>query len=302
MTSEAPSQTRQAALLMVAAMAVIGVIDNYIVRLADEIGLWQFHFTRGLMTVPLVALLSLLGFGTMRALRPWRVVLRSLLAAAAMLCYFGALGLLPIAQVLAGLYTSPIFIVIITGLFLKARIGPWRVLAVAVGFAGTLFVLQPDPANFSTRILLPVLAGLFYALSAIATRSLCAGESTVVLLGGAMTALMLLGGGGLAWFALFPVEAPPGPEGFLLRGWVWPMPIALPWVIVQAVGSVAAVFMITRAYQLGEPSLVGVFEYSVMIFGPLYAVLMLGQGMGPWQVLGTLLIVVAGAIIAVRSR
>ncbi|MFC4671244.1 DMT family transporter [Seohaeicola nanhaiensis] len=302
MNTDTNGQTLQAALLMVAAMAIIGVIDNYIARLAGEIGLWQFHFTRGLMTVPLVTLMSLAGFGTMRPLRPWRVVLRSLLAATAMLCYFGALGLLPIAQVLAGLYTSPIFIVVITGLFLRVRIGPWRVLAVAIGFAGTLFVLQPDPANFRLAILLPVAGGLFYALSAIATRSLCAGESTVVLLGGAMLALMLLGAGGLVWLALFPVEAAPGAEGFLQRGWVWPMPQALPWVVVQAVGSVGAVFLITRAYQLGEPSLVGVFEYSVMIFGPLYAVLVFAQGIGPWQGLGIGLIVLAGAIIAVRSR
>ena len=302
MKSEAPSQTRQAALLMVAAMAVIGVIDNYIVRLAEEIGLWQFHFTRGLMTVPLVALLSLMGFGTMRALRPWRVVLRSLLAAAAMLCYFGALGLLPIAQVLAGLYTSPIFIVIITGLFLKVRIGPWRVIAVAVGFAGTLFVLQPDPDNFDLAILLPVAGGLFYALGAIATRSLCAGESTVALLFAMMLTLGLMGALGLGVLALVPVESVPGPDGFLTRGWLWPMPAAAPWVAVQAVGSVVAVFFLIKAYQLGEPSLVGVFEYSVMVIGPLYALVALGVGIGPWQVLGIGLIALAGGIIAVRSR
>lgn len=302
MNTEAKSHTLQAAALMVAAMLTIGIIDNYVIHLAEEIGLWQFHFIRGLMTVPLVVLLSLIGFGTLRPVRLGRVVLRSLLSAVAMICYFGALGLLPISQVLAGLYTSPIFIVLITALFLKVRIGPWRVLAVAVGFTGTLFVLQPDPANFDLRILMPVLAGLFYALAAIATRSLCAGESTVVLLGGAMLALGLVGAGGLIWLALFPVEAPPGPEGFLLRGWVWPMWHAAPWVVLQAVGSVIAVFMITRAYQLGEPSLVGVFEYSVMIFGPLYALVVFGQGVGPWQGVGIGLIVLAGGIIAVRNR
>ena len=80
------------------------------------------------------------------------------------------------------------------------------------------------------------------------------------------------------------------------------MPAAAPWVAVQAVGSVVAVFFLIKAYQLGEPSLVGVFEYSVMVIGPLYALVALGVGIGPWQVLGIGLIALAGGIIAVRSR
>jgi drug/metabolite transporter (DMT)-like permease len=44
--------------------------------------------------------------------------------------------------------------------------------------------------------------------------------------------------------------------------------------------------MIIKAYQLGEPSYVSVFEYSEMIFGPLFAWLAFGQPVGGWQVLG----------------
>ena len=182
------------------------------------------------------------------------------------------------------------------------RIGPWRVLAVAMGFAGILFVLQPDPGNFDWRILVPVAGGFFYALGAVATRSLCAGESTVALLAGMLLALGLMGATGLVWLALFPVETLPGPEGFVTRGWVWPMQRALPWVVVQAVGSVAGVFLVIKAYQLGEPSYVSVFEYSVMGFGPLFAWVAYGQAVGPWQTVGIALIVAAGAIIAVRSK
>jgi drug/metabolite transporter (DMT)-like permease len=289
-------------MLMVAAMAVIGVIDNFIVRLADEIGLWQFHFVRALLALPMVAGLSLLKLGTLRPARVWAVALRSLLVAVAMLFYFTALAILPIAQALAGLFTSPIFILLITGLAMGQRVGPWRVLAVAVGFTGILFVLQPDPGNFDWHILIPVTGGFFYALGAIATRSLCAGESTVAMLAGMWIALGAMGAIGLVVLMVVPMTPLPGPDGFVARGWVWPMWQAAPWVVLQAVGSVTGVFLIIRAYQLGEPSYVAVFEYSVMIFGPLFAWVAFGLPVGPWQMVGIGLIIAAGAIIAVRSK
>lgn len=299
-----PEDTRPliAALVMICAMAIIGVIDNFISRLAGQIGLWQFHAVRAALALPLVAGLSLLGLGRLAPRRPGPVALRSLLVAVSMLFYFSALALMPIAQALAGLFTSPIFILLITALGMRQRIGPWRILAVAVGFCGILFVLQPDPENFDWAILIPVAGGLFYALGAIATRSLCAGESTVALLAGMWLALGLAGLGGLALLAVLPLDSAPGAAGFVTRGWVWPMTQAMPWVAMQAVGSVAGVFLIIKAYQLGEPSYVGVFEYSVMVFGPLFAFVAFGQGIGPWQILGIGLIVLAGGIIAVRSK
>ncbi len=301
MSSGTDSTTFRAAILMVCAMAIIGVIDNLMPRIAGQIGLWQFHFVRSLAALPLVAGLSLAGLGGMRP-RSWRAVaLRSLLVAMAMVFYFSALAIMPIAQALAGLFTSPIFILLANVLFMGQRIGPWRILAVAIGFAGILLVLQPDPADFDLSVLMAVAAGFFYALSAITTRALCAGESTVALLLGSWLALGALGALGLAVLALFPVAAPPGPEGFVTRGWVWPMWQVAPWVAAQVLGAVAAVFLIIRAYQMGEPSLVGVFEYSVMIFGPLVAWVAFGQPVTGWQVAGIGLIACAGAIIAIRS-
>ncbi|WP_239059867.1 DMT family transporter [Ruegeria sp. PrR005] len=301
MQAESPSAPIAAAFLMVAAMSIIGVIDNYVIRLAETIGLWQFHFTRAAMMLPLVLLMSILGLGTMRPLRMNWVILRSLLLTVAMLFYFSALSLMSIAQALAGLFTSPIFVLLITAFGLRQRIGPWRIIAVVIGFVGILFVLQPDPATFDATILVPVAGGFFYALGAVVTRAKCAQESTAALLGAMVTALGLTGLAGLGWLALFPATAAEGAAGFVTRGWVWPMTDALPWVVMQAVGSATAVFMLIKAYQLGEPSYVSVFEFSVMIFGPLFAWLVFGVGLGPWQILGIGLIVVAGVIIALRS-
>ncbi|WP_170764151.1 DMT family transporter [Ruegeria lacuscaerulensis] len=291
-----------ASVLMISAMAIIGIVDNVVILLAENIGLWQFHMSRALLMLPLVFGLSLLGLGGLRPKRLVPVILRSVLITLAMLFYFSSLALMPIAQALAGLFTSPIFVLLISALALGQSIGPWRILAVLIGFAGILLVLQPNPYEFDVQTLLPVAGGLFYALGAIITRSHCSEESTVALLAAMVITLGLAGAIGLAVFTALPLSVPDGPDGFVTRGWVWQMQPALPWIVVQAVGSTIAVFMLIKAYQIGEPSYVAVFEYSVMIFGPLFAWVALGQAIGVMQVAGIGLIASAGALLGRRSR
>lgn len=286
-----------ASVLMVGAMAIIGVIDNVVILLAETIGLWQFHLSRALLMLPLIGGLSLLGMGSLCPQRPGPVILRSALIALAMLFYFASLALMPIAQALAGLFTSPIFVLLITALAMGHRIGPWRILAVLIGFAGILCVLQPNPYDFDAQTLLPVAGGLFYALSAILTRSHCAQESTVALLAAMILTLGLAGAIGLVVCSVLSL-----PDGFVTRGMVWDMQPALRWIVVQAVGSTIAVFMLIKAYQIGETSYVAVFEYSVMIFGPLFAWVALGQVIGVMQVAGIGLIAAAGALLGWRSK
>ncbi|MFK7754540.1 MAG: DMT family transporter [Sedimentitalea sp.] len=302
MTHPGPDRILTAALVMIAAMAIIGVIDNYIVRVADQIGLWQFHFVRALMALPLVAGLSLLGLGTLRPVRLWAVAVRSLLVGVSMLFYFSALALMPIAQALGGLFTSPIFILLITALVMKQRIGPWRICAVLLGFVGILLVLQPNPSDLDLKVMIPMAGGFFYALSAIATRTICARESTITMLAGMWVTLGTFGALGLVVLSIWPLASVAGPDGFVTRGWVWPIIDVMPLVVLQAVGSVIGVFLIIKAYQLGEPSYVSVFEYSVMIFGPLFAYLAFGQTVGGWQIFGIGCIACAGIIIALRAK
>jgi len=234
----------------------------------------------------------------------WRpVALRSLFFSSAMVLYFGAAGIMPIAQVGAGLFSAPIFVLVISALFLGTRIGIWRVLAVLIGFAGVLLILKPDAASLSILSALPLLAGLLYALNGIATRRRCAGESTVTLLMGLFAALGVWGALGLIWFAVFPST----PEftagfGFFAKGWVTPTPRFLVLLMVQAFGSLFAVAALTRGYQLAEVSFVAVFEYSFLVFAGFWGWILWRDIPDLQAVFGIVLITVAGVIITLRSR
>ena len=138
-------------------------------------------------------------------------------------------------------------------------------------------------------------------MAAVATRQVCEGESTLCLIAFLMIAQSLLGTIALTVLTWISPEVPQGSAGFVLRGWVSTMGPALPWIFLQAVGSIFGISLIIRAYQLGQASYVAVYEYSVFIFGPFFAWLLIGQQVNLTQFFGILLIASAGTLIALRS-
>lgn len=291
-----------AALCMIGAMVLLGFVDNYVAIIATEISVWQFLTVRAIMAVPLIGVLSMLGLGTMRPQRLWAVAVRSVLVSVGLMLYFGSLAFMPIAQSLAGLFTSPIFVLLMTVVVLKQKIGPWRVLAVAVGFAGILLVLGLQQGAPGWVMLMPVAGGFFYAMGSLTTRILCADESTISMLAGIMSMQWLIGVIALITLNIWSPAVPEGADGFLLRGWVWPITSVFPYIVLQAFISVFGVFLLIRAYQWGEASQVSVLEYSIMIFGPFFGWLLMGQSITSTMIAGIALIIVAGGIIAVRSK
>lgn len=299
----APDRTLAAAGAILVYAAIVGFADNFVRVIAAEAGLWQFHAMRSGIALAVLGLLGpLLGL-RLRPVNTRAVAARSAIHGAAMLVYFGSLAFLPVAQVAAGLFTAPIFVLLIARFAYGERIGPVRLLAVALGFFGVVLVLCPSAlGEASLAALLPVLGGALYGLGNVATRAWCAGESAETLLAGFFAALLALGLLGLAVLAVVPLAVPEGAAGFIQRGWVVPSQTVLFWVTVQALGSVLAVGMMIRAYQLADATRVSVFEYMILPASALWAWVIWGEVLKPLAVAGMVLIAGAGAMIALRAR
>jgi drug/metabolite transporter (DMT)-like permease len=271
-------------------------------RLAAETGgLWQFHFLRAAIALGLLWPLARMWKVSLRPLRPGRVVLRSLLTSSAMVLYFGGLGFLPIAQVVAGLFTAPLFVVLFSVLLFGDRVGPWRSFAVVLGFVGILLALGLDLSELSFLSLLPLLAGALYGLGNLATRKLCEDEGTLTLLGGFFGAMLAWGALGCLFLWAVPLPVPAGPDGWATRGWVLPEGWFLVMVIVQGVGSLLGVGLQIRAYQIANATVVAVFENALLVFATLWAIVLWREVPGPVEALGLLLVTGAGVLIALRE-
>jgi len=297
--SDTSNRTLAAAGAVLAYATLIGFTDNFVRVIARDAGLWQFHASRSVMALVLLALAAGL-FGLRLRPRRWSGVLaRSAIHGAAMLIYFGALAFLPVAQVAAGLFTAPIFVLLIQRFAYHQPISGWQALAVAVGFAGVVIVLGPEVmAGASLAALLPVAAGALYAMGNIATRAWCAGEAAETLLGGFFVLLGVFGLIGMAVLSLLPVEGAEGPAAFILRGPVWPTGSFLWWTFVQAAGSLLGVGLVIKAYQMAEAAKVSVFEYAILPVSAGWTWLLWGESLVWTAWIGMALIVVAGVMIA----
>lgn len=291
-----------AALSILSAMLLIGLIDNFVAFLTDSGSLWMFHALRSAMIFAMCVALAPI-FGLKLWPQRWAPVLvRSFFAATGLVIYFAALAVLPITQAIAGLFTSPLFILLISVVLLGERPGPMRLAAAPIGFAGVVFVLQPWSAATSPLAPFAMLSGLFYAVAMIATRRSCRGETTMAMLNLLFLTLGLWGVLGALLVTVVAPVAPPGAEGFLLRGISRPDGAFYLWTAVQAVGSLVAVALITRAYQMAEASFVAVFEYSVLVFAALWAFLLTGSRLDGLAVAGIVLILGSGVLLAVGER
>lgn len=290
-----------ASLLVLGAMALFGLIDNFMRLAAETGGLWQFHLLRAIIAlVILVPLAWVLGV-TLRPRAPGRVVLRSTLNSVAMVIYFGCLGFMPIAQVVAGLFTAPIFVVLFSVLLFGERIGPRRILAVGLGFCGIVLVLRPEAGDLTALSILPVIAGALYGLGNLVTRRWLGDEGTLTLLGGFFGLMMVWGALGCVVLALWPMPVAPGAEGWATRGWVAPEGVFLVMILVQGVGSLLGVGLSIKAYQLADATMVAVFENSLLVFATLWAFFLWGEAPDALGLAGLGLITVAGVIIALRT-
>ena len=299
----ATDKTLVAAGLILGYAMIIGFIDNYVRYIAEEAGLWQFHATRMVMAVAVLAVLAVPLALRLRPINRRAVLARSALHAVAMLIYFGALAFLPVAIVAAGQFTAPMFVLLISALIYGERIGPLQISAVLLGFAGVVLLLGPEAMRgASLPALLPVLTGALYAMSNVATRKWCAGESAETLVGGFFLALGVIGLIGMLVLWWFPMAVPPGVEGFLQRGPVWPSGRFYFWTFVQAAGSLLGVGMMVRAYQLADATRVSVFEYVILPAAAFWGWLIWGQVLTPLALMGMAMIIAAGLLIAAGAQ
>lgn len=289
--------------LLVSGLGMFGITDNLVLLVSDQVSVGQFHFSRSLLAAGLVLLLARYLQTSIQPQRWWAVLLRTTFIALSMMLYFSVLPMMPIAEAAAGLFTSPILVLIFSTVLFREKIGWRRVLAVIIGSAGVLLVLKPGGDGFTPYHLLPLVAASCYAMGAITTYRYCRDENA---LGLTFCFLVAVGVGGIlstSVMTVFPVspellaEAP-----FLFRGWVLPDQTYWLVIVVIAVCVVGGMWAVNRAYQLTLTSYAAVYEYTYLITAGLSGWVFWGTAPDRYSMLGIVFIVAAGVMITLAQQ
>lgn len=226
----------------------------------------------------LLLMVPWLWYAGMLSLRTQRLglhTLRALGSMGGMLCWFLALSLMPIAEMVALSFTSPLFCTVGAALFLREKVSARRWMAVAVGFGGAMIILRPGLETVSLPALLALAGSLFWAAALLPIKALSRTDSagTIVL----YAALLML-----------PLSAVPA-------GFVWSTPGPEAWLWLFGIGLLATCgsFSLVYAFSAIDASAAMPFDFSRLIFAALFGYVFFAEYPDLWTWIGAAIIVAA---------
>ena len=212
------SVTVEGALWMVTAAALFSVLNLLIRHASTELHPFQVTFFRNFFSLAfMLPWLMRAGLGGLRT-RKWGLYsTRALTGLAAMLTWFYAISVMPLAEAVALNFTTPLFATVGAALFLGEVVRLRRWTATVVGFLGVLVIVRPDADAIDLMAVLVLVSACFSAASALQVKALARTESTT-----AMVTYMVL--------FLTPMSLVPA-----LFVWSWPSWGMLVWLVATIV-------------------------------------------------------------------
>lgn len=181
-------------LLIVAALLCFTLIDAIIKLLTQRYPVPLLVWARwGVQVVALLLwLVPAMGTQLLRSRELPLQLARGVLLLGASLCFFNALKFLPLAEVTALTYLSPMLVALLSAVFLRERLTALRVAMIAAGLLGMLLIVRPGGEVFHGAALLALAAAGLNAAFQILTRKLAAEDARVTLVYPAIVGTVLM--------------------------------------------------------------------------------------------------------------
>ncbi|WP_197918818.1 DMT family transporter [Thiosulfatihalobacter marinus] len=233
--------------------------------------------------------------------RPWRMR-RSILALVALRtglhiigigAMFLALRYLPLADAVAIAFVMPFLMLLLGKFVLNEEVGLRRILACAVGFAGTLLVIQPSFAEVGAPALLPLVVAVVFALFMLVTRRIAKETDPISLqavsgvMAVAVIAPLLVLGADADW-----------PEMHLIS----PDPKTVSLLLLIGLMGTAAHLLMTWSLRYAPSTTLAPMQYLEIPFATLIGWAIFSDLPDGPAALGIVIIMAAGLYIVIRER
>ena len=282
------TDTLRGAALMVLAMACFTIEDALIKALSDHLPPAQIIWMLGVGgAVAFSAALMATG-------RPlWspdyvrrRVLLRSGAEAVGTCFFVTALALIPLSLASAVIQATPLVVALGATLFLGARLGWRRWLAIAAGFGGVLLIVRPGAVGFEPAVLLAIGGMVGLAARDLLTRTLPASVT-----------------GSRISLHAFAALVPAGAALQAAQAQALVLPDAGEWALLLAcvVIGIGAYLTIVTATRMGDISVVSSFRYSRMLFALVVGAAVFGERPDATTLVGVAIVIGSGTFMLLRE-
>lgn len=290
MSNPIPREDRSAAgmLTMFLAVVVFTCIDTSAKWLTlAAVPVMQIVFVRylGHFVYGLIFYLPQEGIQVFRSRAPGRQFLRSLFLFGSTVCNFFAIQALPLTVTTTIMFAGPVVVTLLAIPILGEKVGLRRIIAVCVGFAGVIVVMQPWGASFHPAMFLSLIALVVASLYFIMTRMLAGVETN---------ATQQIWASGLATVALAPFAWPV---------WIWPAE-PLTWVVMVLIGffGLTGHIMATLAHRWADASILAPLIYCQLFLVAIVAIVIFDTWPTVYTLGGGAIIIASGLYIWHRER
>ena len=188
--------------------------------------------------------------------------------------WFYAVTAVPLAQVFALEFTTPLWVIVLSVFLLSERLTLVRALSALMGFVGILIVARPDMAGLNAGLLAAAGSAVFFALTYVFTKRLTRTQS--------LTAIMFY----LTFLQLVLGVIAAGYDGDIAL----PSAVDLPWLMTVAVCGLLAHTCITKALALAPAAVVAPIDFARLPLIALVAMVLYNEALDPWVFVGALVI------------
>jgi drug/metabolite transporter (DMT)-like permease len=280
----------------ISALALFAVMASLIKAASANVPSWEAAFFRNFF-----GMLIIVGWmlrrgelrGGIRTTNPMGHFWRGIIGTSAMMMGFAALGLLPLPEVTAIGFASPLLTVLFAVMFLGERIRIFRLSAVFFGLIGVGIIMRPrltliDGGGAETILLI----GALLALGSAALRSLAQIHIRRLVRTEQTSAIVF-------YFSL---------TGTILSlltipfGWVIPSTTDLLYLVTAGLVGGIAQILLTTGYRYAEASLLAPFDYVSMIYATVIGFFIFSEIPTSATLTGSAIVIAAGIAIILRER
>ena len=271
--------------LMLLSTICYSLLHALIREMSNELHPFELAFFRNLFGL-LVVLPWFIryGFAPLRTARFGLHAVRAGLNVIAVLSYFYALSIVPLAEATALSFTAPIFTTVLAIFFFREFVGVRRWIAILIGFTGAFVVLRPGIESVTVGQLLVLTYALFFAFALIVTKILGQTESSVTII----TYVSLL---------MVPISAIPA-----VLVWQTPSLVQIGVMLIMGILGTSAQLLMTQALKEGETHVVMPFDFTKMIWAVLLGLLVFQEIPGIYTWLGVGMIFSSAFYIGYREH
>ena len=191
--------------------------------------------------------------------------------------WFYAMTSIPLAQVFALEFTSPIWVVLLSPLILGEPLTRLRLISVLVGFVGILIVARPSPDTISPGLIAAASSAVFFALSVMYTRLLTRTETVLCI---------------MFWLTLMQAAF-----GIIFSAWdgdmVAPSAQTLPWLVLIGLAGLLAHYCLTSALAIAPATVVVPIDFVRLPTIAIVGMLLYGEALDAWVFVGATVIFAA---------